>query len=130
MSNEKFNLVKGPDINILNGNHWLCELEGSLSLVQTYEKKVILWVLKDYEEQEWMKKSVLRLPFYPSWPEGFMTIRNNKILFESNKDECDYVCHYDDQGRLFKAIKVTGLPSSFKNYIDNHVESLVSFKYT
>ncbi|KAF9601771.1 hypothetical protein IFM89_022939 [Coptis chinensis] len=131
LASEECRMITGPDVTLTRYSYWLRELGGYLTLGHTPLNKrntVTMWMLKDYDKQGWVKQCTFQIPYGPCSGSSVLPIRNDIMLFQSKEYQSHYVCHYDKCHKLFKEIKVYGLPPPVTGFVNFHVESL-SFVY-
>ncbi|KAF9608892.1 hypothetical protein IFM89_012060 [Coptis chinensis] len=113
LTHERFGVeISVPDdIGFLKGRHWLCEFEGCLCVIDHYQNMIDMWVLKttcDNNKQVWVNRPII-LPSELKMVTNVIPIADGLVLVRC-RQENNYLCHYNQVGRVSNVIKVRNIP--------------------
>ncbi|PIA45293.1 hypothetical protein AQUCO_01700674v1 [Aquilegia coerulea] len=128
LADEKFVEVPIPsdDVGFTNLGHRLCELEGHLCLISHDRNTLDMWVLITSNEQrpQWVNQRIV-LPFEMVYMDSILPIQDGEILIQCHKENCFFLCRYNQEGKVLNTTKINGL-SPYLFVVGNYVESLVN----
>ncbi|KAF5189790.1 F-box and associated interaction domains-containing protein [Thalictrum thalictroides] len=110
LGDESFGEIDVPSNTSLSIN--LHEIDGNLCLIEHNGKTVNLWILTTSTTGDrhisWINLRI-NLPIELEFEADIIPIRRGQVLIQSIKDDCYYLCHFDEDGHVLKTIELIGI---------------------